>query len=154
MNFKSYYDYDVYTDGRIWSNKSNRFLVPHKTRYVYLEVSLMINKKHISIYVHKLMGIVFLANFKNLPEIDHKDRNKLNNSLFNLHWVTKSENQHNTGIMSNNTSGVKGVSYEKKVDRWRGSLSINNERYVKRFKTKEEAISYRKELEVRFNIST
>ena len=153
MNFKSYYDYDVYTDGKIWSNKSNRFLIPHKTKYVYLEVGLMINKKHKTIYVHKLMGIVFLANFENLPEIDHKDRNRLNNSLFNLKWENRSNQNYNQKIRSTNTSGVKGVSYNKKVCRWRGSMNINKKRIYREFDTKEEAILYRRELEVLSGLS-
>ena len=147
MNFKSYYNYDVYEDGRIWSNKSNKFLSPTVSNN-YMRVTLMINKKQITCFVHRLMGELFLPNFNNLPDIDHKDRNKLNNSLFNLKWETKSNQTHNQKISSTNTSGVKGVCYSKKHGKWIGSMMINNKRKRKEFDTKEKAILYRRELEV------
>ena len=149
MNFKSYYDYDVYEDGRVWSNKSNIFLKQRLDKDGYQTVGLWIkNVKRKTYSVHRLMGELFLPNFNNLPEIDHIDRNKLNNSLFNLKWETYSNQSHNQKIYSTNTSGVKGVSYNKKNGKWIGSMMINKKRPTRQFKTKEEAILYRKELEV------
>lgn len=46
-------------------------------------------------YIHRLVAIVYRPNPKNLPEVDHKDRNKSNNHLNNLRWVTSSENGKN-----------------------------------------------------------
>ena len=149
MDYKSYYDYDVYEDGRVWSNKSNKFLKQNLNGDGgYMMVCLWMNNKRTAYTVHRLLGMLFLPNFNNLPEIDHKDRNRLNNSLFNLKWENRSNQQHNQGSMSNNKSGVKGVSYDKKGDKWCGEMMINKKRYRKQFKTKEEAILYRKELEV------
>ena len=147
MNFKSYYDYDVYEDGRIWSNKRNIFL-SQSLRNTYMRVTLHINKKEITCNVHRLMGEVFLPNFNNLPQIDHKDRNRLNNSLFNLKWENRSNQIHNQQLSSKNTSGVKGVSYCKHSDRWRGRMMLNGVRKQEYFDTKEKAILYRRELEV------
>ena len=147
MNFKSFGDYDVYTDGRVWSNKSNKFL-KQSINQSYIYVKLMINGRSFNVCVHRLMGEVFLPNFENLPEIDHKDRNKLNNSLFNLKWSSKSDNRHNKGIMSTNTSGYKGVHYDKISRKWIGRMTINNKRKQKQFDTKKKAILYRRELEV------
>ena len=147
MNFKSYYDYDVYTDGRIWSKKRNIFL-KQSLHNKYMYVCMFINNKKIKKNIHRLMGELFLPNFNNLPEIDHKDRNKLNNSLFNLKWGSKSDNRHNKGIMSTNTSGYKGVHYDKISRKWIGRMTINNKRKQKQFDTKKKAILYRRELEL------
>lgn len=43
--------------------------------------------------VHRLVAIAFLPNQSRLPDVDHIDGNKDNNSVQNLEWVTKRENR-------------------------------------------------------------
>jgi hypothetical protein len=42
--------------------------------------------------IHRLLAIQYIPNPDNLPEVDHIDRNKQNNDLSNLRWVTHSTN--------------------------------------------------------------
>jgi len=42
--------------------------------------------------VHRLVALTFIPNPDNLPQINHKDFNKLNNSVENLHWCTHAQN--------------------------------------------------------------
>lgn len=42
--------------------------------------------------IHRLVATAFLANPDNLPDINHKDTNKLNNFYHNLEWSTTSHN--------------------------------------------------------------
>jgi hypothetical protein len=53
------------------------------------------------------------------PQIDHIDRNPLNNQRGNLRGATPNQQGYNKGLSKLNTSGVKGVSYVKKTGRWR-----------------------------------
>lgn len=46
-------------------------------------------------YVHRLVAETFIENPSDLPEVDHKDRNKSNNEVTNLRWVTHKENMEN-----------------------------------------------------------
>jgi hypothetical protein len=63
---------------------------------------------------------------KRIP--DHINRNGLDNRKCNLRIVNHSINRNNSKILSNNTSGYRGVHYSKKDKRWRSRISINGKR--------------------------
>lgn len=44
-------------------------------------------------YVHRLVALAFIPNFKNLPEVNHIDGDKNHNYVKNLEWVTDRDNQ-------------------------------------------------------------
>ena len=69
-------------------------LVPRIDRYGYCKVTFYDNgvTKHTT--VHRVVAEAFLPNIYNKPSINHKDCNKLNNSVDNLEWVTHKENIH------------------------------------------------------------
>lgn len=51
-------------------------------------------------YLHRLICISFkINNIDNKPEVNHKNGNKLDNRLFNLEWVTKSENLNHAYLL-------------------------------------------------------
>ncbi len=81
--------------------------------------------------------------FNEWPEdmIDHKDLNKLNNSLDNLREADNSKNNHNKVIGVTNTSGYKGVSLNKATNKYRAQFTKDNVRtYLGEFDNIEEAI--------------
>lgn len=54
-----------------------------------------LQNKKVTIAIHRLVAKTFLLNPENKPEVNHIDRNKSNNSVKNLEWVTRQENmQH------------------------------------------------------------
>jgi len=66
----------------------------------YLSIYLIADKsgsKPLGIrkYVHRLVAEYFIDNPINLPQVNHKDFNKANNTVSNLEWISKSANiQH------------------------------------------------------------
>lgn len=55
-------------------------------------------------------------------DIDHANRNPLDNRLENLRLATRSQNCANKGARSDNSSGFKGVSYHKQSGKWRAKI--------------------------------
>lgn len=74
-------------------------------------------------------------------EVDHKDRNKLNNQRANLRITTHALNGHNKSKQSNNTSGFKGVSWDRDRRKWRATIKDGSaHRTIGRFDKIEDAI--------------
>ena len=59
-------------------------------------------------------------------EVDHKDRNSLNNNVDNLRLGDDVLQGQNKGIQSNNTSGVKGVCWHKNGSKWVAYIKVEN----------------------------
>jgi hypothetical protein len=150
--YKDFDDYLIFEDGMIFSIFSNKEMSPGlcgKTGNQYLSIDL--KKKGIRhwLKIHRIVAETFIPNPKNLPFVGHKDSNKLNNNVENLEWVTNSENKLNMNdpLRIDNTSGLRGVRWNNKNQRWDAQLTKNYKIYRKSFVYKEAAIAYRKRLE-------
>ena len=93
------------------------------------------NKKYLN---HRL---IFLMHYGYLPELlDHIDGNKLNNRIENLRSATNSENSRNSKIRKNNTSGIKGVTWDISSKKWKAQIRDEKKyKCIGRYKTIEEA---------------
>jgi hypothetical protein len=58
----------------------------------YEIIGLWTQKKQKMHLVHRLVALAFILNPNNFPQVNHKDRNKVNNRVENLEWVTRSMN--------------------------------------------------------------
>lgn len=61
----------------------------------YQFISLSKNNIVKNNYIHRLVGLAFIPNPDNLPQIDHINQNKLDNRVENLRWVSRSQNHLN-----------------------------------------------------------
>lgn len=86
--------YEVSCCGQIRNAKTLMVLKPVPYRGGYLQVSLYGKGKMKKMKVHRAVGMAFLDNHENKPQINHRDENKTNNCVFNLEWVTAYENVH------------------------------------------------------------
>ena len=107
-------------------------------------VSASINGKRVKL--HRLI--------MNCPDdklIDHINHNTLDNRKINLRICTSSQNQMNTNKRIDNSSGVKGVNWNKSKERWQAYITIDKKYiYLGTFKNKDDAIKARNEAEEKY----
>lgn len=85
--------YEISNLGNVRNKASGRLLKPRKSSNGYLRVILYKGDGTYKNYsVHRLVANAFLPNPLNLPEVNHKDFNKLNNSVDNLEWCSRQYN--------------------------------------------------------------
>jgi len=82
----------------------------------------------------------FILNAPDGTNVDHIDRNPLNCKRNNLRLATRNQNCWNTAKRSNNTTGFKGVSVFRKLNKYRAVISCNKQSIsLGLFHTSEEA---------------
>lgn len=89
---KGYTGYKISDQGRI-KNPKGRFLKGNIHPKGYKSVAIGRTSDKGGIYqIHRLVAKVFLPNYYGKPFVNHKDHNRANCKLYNLEWVTASEN--------------------------------------------------------------
>jgi len=100
----------------------------------------VLGTKHLA---HRLAWLYMTGSWPN-SDIDHEDRDRSNNAWRNLRLATKQQNARNRTITSNNTSGVKGVSWDKEKQRFQARLGCSGKNiHVGYFSTLAEAATAR-----------
>lgn len=99
------------------------------------------NQKSKSIYMHRLVRKV-----PSTLEVDHINGNKLDNRKVNLRKVTSSQNKCNRPLQRNNSSGLRGVIWNKQRGKWMAQIKSKNQyHYLGLFTEKKDAaLAYNK----------
>lgn len=76
---------------------------------------------------YKAHRLVWLMHFGSFPagDIDHINGARDDNRIENLRMVEHVENMRNQKLRSTNTSGVVGVTWQKKHKNWRANITVN-----------------------------
>jgi hypothetical protein len=114
----------------------------HVNEYGYVEGSF----KGERIRLHR-----FLMNPRDDEIVDHKNRKPYDNRKSNLRICNDAENMKNKSKHKNNRSGVTGVFWHKKRNRWRAEITVNYKTiYLGEYKNFEDAVKARKEAEKKY----
>jgi len=117
--------YDPETGVFLWLVAPNRrFRVGTRAGGIYRVGYRYINLFRRAYLEHRLVWLYVHGEWP-VSDIDHINRDPLDNRLANLRVATRSENNANTGLRRNNTSGFKGVSFHKKAGRWQARMTVN-----------------------------
>ena len=141
------FDYKPLTGELVWKKTRRTDCIgkvvgsPNKSGYL---VTVVGGKMY---QLHRLVWVWLHGNDPGAIEVDHKDRNKLNNRWHNLRLADWTQNKINSKRQSNNTTGVRGV--DKRGNRYVARIRLrNNRQYLGSFASLEEAsAAYKKAAE-------
>lgn len=128
-----------YKKGKLYWKRENKNQVRRGQCAGWLDkkyMRVMINDK--AYLVHRL---IYMMHHGFMPDfIDHINGNGLDNRIENLRGVSKTENNRNRRINTNNLSGVKGVHWDAPRKKWKAQLCFEGKQhYLGVFNTLEEA---------------
>jgi hypothetical protein len=90
-------------------------------------------------------------------EVDHikhppRDEHKVDNREVNLRLVVHADNAKNHVVQINNSSGISGVHYCERDNKWIARIGVDGKRiYLGSFDSKEEAVKVREEAEIKYH---
>lgn len=149
MEITGFSNYMIFRNGAVLSKgtKFNKpvFKQPTINSVGYKTVQLYIDGKQYNRKIHRLVAEHFIPKVEGKNFVDHINRNKLDNRICNLRWVTRSENMCNQTIRHTNKSGHQYISFDKSRKKWCFQRTFNKKKIYKRFNTLEEAIAFKEQ---------
>jgi hypothetical protein len=107
-------NYNISNYGNVKNIITNK-LLRIKEKDGYIGISLIKNDIRKSFKIHRLVALAFIENPENKCDVNHKDKNKRNNHVSNLEWMTRKENNihrcKDIKIKNNKNKPVKRIDY-------------------------------------------
>ena len=141
-----YMNYQVSNIGRVRNATTGKMMKLTDNGRGYLRLTLTNHEGQKPFCIHQLVAQEFLekpVGDGEVYEVDHINRNKLDNQVCNLRYVTRSQNNINRSkpIRKRTTSSqYKGVSLVKKTGKWKAQINIDGKNvYIGLFISEQEA---------------
>lgn len=121
--------YQPETGHFIWKNITGKRakigdIAGHKSKDY---ITIRIDKK---LYHAQVLAFFYMTGKWPQYDIDHKDLNKTNNIWENLREATRSQNGGNKTKYITNKSGIKGVSWSKRQNKWVAQITIRRKQKI------------------------
>lgn len=111
--------------GNGFTDKKETILKLSKTKKGYLRANLCENYNRASYAVHRAVAIHFIENPNNLPQVNHIDEIKTNNTVDNLEWCTNRQNIHHSKKRKKSSSKYVGVFWDKQLNKFRAQINYD-----------------------------
>jgi hypothetical protein len=132
--------YDASSGKLFWLKSVARWIKPGDEAGTKVKNATDITLDKITYRAHRIIWLLMTEQGPGHEIIDHIDGNPHNNKFENLRLATHHQNQCNQKRRSDNTSGLKGVSWSEERKKWQAGISVKGKRIaLGRFNTKEEA---------------
>ena len=131
--------YDIDTEKGLITRKRTGKIMGSKNKNGYIQFTF----NNIRYYVHRIILTKYLEReIKEGYHCDHINHNPSDNRISNLRELNHQENIQHQQLSPRNTSGFKGVSWNKPTNKWRADIMLNNKKlFLGYFDTKEDAYS-------------
>jgi hypothetical protein len=132
-------DYNPETGAFVWK-KSRRCIKAGSSAGTLNSLGYIAIKVDGRLYRAHRLAWLWMTGTVSPKEIDHANRVRSDNRFCNLREATSAQNKHNASLRSNNTSGMKGVSYCKDRGKYVAQICVDGmHKNLGRFPTPEEA---------------
>jgi hypothetical protein len=146
-------DYDPRTGIFKWKKSTANRVEPgdnagtvHSAGYVIIQLDSILYK------AHRLAWLMATEKDPGEMEIDHINGNRADNQIANLRLANCSQQSHNSAIRADNSSGVRGVSWNRKSCKWMAYINKHGIHYhLGYFDTFGEAKAARIAAEIRLH---
>jgi|SRR5215469_1495376 len=138
---KSYFDYSPQTGKLTWINRpARRIHIGDIAGFPDDQGRIKIGVSGKEYFAHRIVWVWMTGKWPD-KEIDHINENPSDNRWENLREATPSQNHRNRGKQKNNTTGFKGVTFDKRRGKYIAGIKLNQKRYSAGncFSTPEEA---------------
>ena len=119
---QGYPNYEISICGQVRNFKTKRILKFYINKKGYYCVELSKNNIGTKHRIHRLVILNFIPNIENYDCVDHVNGIRLDNTISNLRWCSNQQNCYNRSLSTRNTSGIKGVSWDKDRQKWRAII--------------------------------
>ena len=123
--------YIYYKDGWLYWNRTihNKCKQDNKAGTIKQNGYVEIQYKHKRYYAHRLIWELLKFPIPDGAVINHIDGNPTNNLLTNLECVSQVINLHSIRKLTNNTTGFRGISIDKRNGKYSAEITIKGTRY-------------------------
>ena len=136
--------YNPRTGVFVWIKQRQRIAVGSVAGCIKGDGYSVIKVDDIDYYAQRLAWLYMEGYFPTGIDIDHIDQIKINNWWNNLRLISRQCNTRNSKTPNRNTSGIKGVSWDKKSKKWYARIGINgNDKYLGQYNNFENAVCAR-----------